>query len=94
MPAIILFASSTKTGLQKPNFSMLFAICLVCFRDFCFNPSSRSANRFEHNGTIASCPRFFVRDGIEYREACVNGIIYLIGLIVVIMAILSFLGLR
>jgi hypothetical protein len=28
------------------------------------------------------------------REACMNGIIYLIGLIVVIMAILSFLGLR
>jgi len=27
-------------------------------------------------------------------EACMNGIIYLIGLIVVIMAILSFLGLR
>jgi hypothetical protein len=28
------------------------------------------------------------------REAYMNGIIYLIGLIVVIMAILSFLGLR
>ena len=27
-------------------------------------------------------------------ESCMNGIIYLIGLIVVIMAILSFLGLR
>jgi hypothetical protein len=27
-------------------------------------------------------------------EICMNGIIYLIGLIVVIMAILSFLGLR
>jgi hypothetical protein len=27
-------------------------------------------------------------------EACMNGIIYIVGLIVVIMAILSFLGLR
>jgi len=32
--------------------------------------------------------------GFVNKGACMNGIIYLIGLIVVIMAILSFFGLR
>jgi hypothetical protein len=32
--------------------------------------------------------------GQRLREARMNGLIYLVGLIVVIMAILSFLGLR
>src|SRR5262249_51640447 len=30
-PAMICFASSTRTGLQKPNLAMLFAICRICF---------------------------------------------------------------
>jgi hypothetical protein len=28
---MICFESSIKTGLQKPNFEMLLAICLICF---------------------------------------------------------------
>ena len=34
------------------------------------------------------------RDTVAFMEEVMNGIIYLVGLIVVIMAILSFLGLR
>ena len=40
---------------------------------------------------VLSLPRPF---GLSDREVCMNGIIYVIGLIVVILAILSFLGLR
>jgi len=42
-------------------------------------------------GTITAVFRYF-RD--LWQEAAMNGIIYLIGLIVVILAILSFFGLR
>src|SRR5258707_7000632 len=30
-PAMICFSSSTRIGLQNPNFWMLFAICRICF---------------------------------------------------------------
>ena len=36
----------------------------------------------------------FAPDPSRYQEACMNGLIYLVGLIVVIMAILSLFGLR
>ena len=39
-------------------------------------------------------PRCFSRNGCDTREGAVNGLIYLIGLVVVILFILSFLGLR
>ena len=57
------------------------------------NPNS--ANRFEQAGTIGLVFPF-LSQALEptVAEACMNGIIYLIGLIVVIMAILSFLGLH
>ncbi|HEY6024877.1 MAG TPA: hypothetical protein VIV34_11970 [Pseudolabrys sp.] len=46
-------------------------------------------------GTIdASFRSYLVLAGCELREIEMNGLIYLVGLIVVIMAILSFLGLR
>jgi len=47
-------------------------------------------------GTIPACPGSFAEAGLLCSgvEEHMNGIIYLIGLIVVIMAILSFLGLR
>ena len=45
---MICFASSIKTGLQKPNFLMLFAICPTCLREcvralFGYGRSSRTA---------------------------------------------------
>ena len=48
----------------------------------------------EHSTDFAVCFVSTQAFGLGCREACMNGIIYLIGLIVVIMAILSFLGLR
>ena len=46
-------------------------------------------------GTFRGSPPFPVsREDILTREEMVNGLIYLIGLIVVVMFILSFLGLR
>jgi hypothetical protein len=42
-------------------------------------------------GTITAVFRYFRN---LWQEAAMNGIIYLIGLIVVILAILSFFGLR
>jgi hypothetical protein len=50
-------------------------------------------------GTIAPAFRFFCRTGPNtalgcFTEDCMNGLIYLVGLIVVVMAILSFLGLH
>jgi hypothetical protein len=56
--------------------------------------SSQFGNSLKQDGTIPPCPRFFVGNGTDRLEVRMNGIIYLIGLIVVIMAILSFLGLR
>ena len=44
-------------------------------------------------GTFART-RLFGGGGSKTREEIVNGLIYLVGLIVVIMFILSFLGLR
>jgi len=54
------------------------------------------------SGTFAPARRFAAQDkrhtprssGGDSQEANMNGIIYLIGLIVVILAILSFFGLR
>jgi hypothetical protein len=48
------------------------------------------------SGTLFLSGRFFsaVGKGATLTEAHMNGLIYLIGLIVVIMAILSFFGLR
>ena len=43
------------------------------------------------SGLIVEVPHF---NGFYVTEATMNGLIYLIGLIVVIMFILSFLGLR
>jgi hypothetical protein len=43
---------------------------------------------------LADKPTSVRRGGTAPRNSPMNGIIYLIGLIVVIMAILSFLGLR
>ena len=62
-------------------------------------PASSRLTQFsksiEQAGTIVSYSRLFIRLwNRSVVEACMNGIIYLIGLIVVIMAILSFLGLR
>jgi hypothetical protein len=45
-------------------------------------------------GTFRECNAFSRQTGIAEVEATVDGLIYLIGLIVVIMAILSFFGLR
>ena len=42
----------------------------------------------------ASLLRRYARNGCNAREDVVNGLIYLIGLIVVVLFILSFLGLR
>ena len=59
-------------------------------------PLKRLAPSACANGTIFAASRLIVsnhKDG-WFREAFMNGLIYLIGLIVVIMAILSFLGLR
>jgi hypothetical protein len=50
--------------------------------------------RAEHSANSAVCLVSTQAFGLSNREACMNGIIYLIGLIVVVMAILSFLGLR
>jgi small-conductance mechanosensitive channel len=57
---------------------------------------SRSANRFKRDGRNNTLLPPFVCQVMELTavEAPMNGIIYIIGLIVVIMAILSFLGLR
>lgn len=41
-----------------------------------------------------SCGSMFLPRELQTREAIVGGLIYLIGLIVVILFILSFLGLR
>jgi hypothetical protein len=50
----------------------------------------------EQSGTFLHRPRFIRRrKGLCFTRRCrMNGLIYLIGLIVVIMFILSFLGLR
>jgi len=45
-------------------------------------------------GTRARQDRYGLWDEGRTQEATLNGLIYLIGLIVVIMAILSFFGLR
>jgi hypothetical protein len=54
----------------------------------------RTTTPAEHSADSAVCFVTTQAFGLSDREACMNGIIYLIGLIVVIMAILSFLGLR
>lgn len=46
------------------------------------------------SGTIPVLEGYVERAYLETHEAPMNGLIYLIGLIVVIMAILSFLGLH
>ena len=46
------------------------------------------------SGTIPVLEGYVKRAYLETHEAPMNGLIYLIGLIVVIMAILSFLGLH
>jgi hypothetical protein len=46
------------------------------------------------SGTIPLLEGYVKRVYLESHEAPMNGLIYLIGLIVVIMAILSFLGLH
>jgi predicted membrane channel-forming protein YqfA (hemolysin III family) len=47
----------------------------------------RPLNVDRHGATLVEIP-------LHFMEEVMNGIIYLVGLIVVIMAILSFLGLR
>lgn len=37
---------------------------------------------------------FFAAAGRHWRDALMNGIIYLVGLVVIVLAILSFLGMR
>jgi hypothetical protein len=52
-------------------------------------------SRAAHKGNNSPGARFFAQPALmAARSAPMNGIIYLIGLIVVIMAILSFFGLR
>jgi hypothetical protein len=41
-----------------------------------------------------SCSRAFWRQDLDLAEAAMHGIFYIVGLIVVILAILSFFGLR
>jgi hypothetical protein len=53
--------------------------------------SSSSALNFSRRGTLPSSPGS--RSNI-WMEATMHGIIYLVGLIVVVLAILSFFGLR
>jgi hypothetical protein len=43
---------------------------------------------------FAGCGRLSIEKGAGYREETMHGLIYLVGLIVVILAILSFFGLR
>jgi len=45
-------------------------------------------------GVGAGCSAMPVRGDRAFQEVCMNGIIYLIGLVVVIMAILTLFGLR
>jgi hypothetical protein len=52
---------------------------------------ARKQNRTDTSWNYYSGVRLFPRSS---QEAAMNGIIYLIGLIVVILAILSFFGLR
>jgi hypothetical protein len=42
----------------------------------------------------AGCRAIPVRGDRAFQEVCMNGIIYLVGLVVVIMAILTLFGLR
>jgi hypothetical protein len=50
--------------------------------------------RLHDSGTFSRCGSWACGGGTEPNEARMNGLIYLIGLIVVIMAILSLFGLR
>jgi hypothetical protein len=45
-------------------------------------------------GTLLAAADCRLRKGAGYREEAMHGLIYLVGLIVVILAILSFFGLR
>jgi len=78
--------SSRKSRAEKRG-----SLCLIA------PPETQVSLRFQSIGEqIAVALRFVFSAHLESAasEACMNGIIYLIGLIVVIMAILSFLGLR
>jgi hypothetical protein len=47
----------------------------------------------ERHGAEPSCPPAIIGEG-KTEEGSMNGLIYLVGLVVVVLAVLSFFGLR